>query len=127
VAAGSNVVASGHASVALGKWLEAGPATNAIVIGKGQGGGPTSVLTNNIENSLVVAFGDTAAALFVGGTDNNVGVGTRAPQRKLHVGDAMRLEPLSAAPTPAAEGDMYMDAGTHKLMVYDGTTWHACW
>jgi hypothetical protein len=57
----------------------------------------------------------------------DVGIATRAPQRKLHVGDAIRLEPLSSAPSNPAEGDMYMDATTHKLMVYDGSTWRGCW
>ena len=72
-----------------------------------------------------------------GGSTNffngNVGIGTNAPARKLHVSDAMRLEPLSAAPSSPATGDMYMDDGTNtsngnpKLMVYDGTTWQECW
>jgi hypothetical protein len=56
----------------------------------------------------------------------NVGIGTTSPARKLHVSDAMRLEPGSAPSSPS-EGDMYMDGTTHTLMVYDGTTWQACW
>jgi len=57
----------------------------------------------------------------------NLGLGVQAPARKLHVSDAMRLEPIATAPTSPAEGDIYMDSTTHKLMVYDGTTWQACW
>jgi len=57
----------------------------------------------------------------------NVGIGTTNPQRTLHVSAVMRLEPLVSAPSGPAEGDIYMDATTHKLMVYDGMTWQACW
>ncbi len=65
--------------------------------------------------------------------NGNVGIGTTAPARKLHVSEAMRLEPLSTAPAAPSTGDMYMDDGTNtsdgnpKLMVYDGTTWQECW
>ncbi|MBN1391584.1 MAG: hypothetical protein JW947_02145 [Sedimentisphaerales bacterium] len=56
-----------------------------------------------------------------------VGIGTDTPARMLHVSDTMRLEPRATAPSSPAEGDMYMSSTTHKLMVYDGTTWQACW
>jgi len=57
----------------------------------------------------------------------NVGIGTTRPARALHINDVMRLEPRSSAPASPAEGDMYMDSVTHKLMVYDGAIWQACW
>jgi hypothetical protein len=57
----------------------------------------------------------------------NVGIGIKTPARKLHVSDVIRLEPRATAPADPAEGDMYMDSGTHKLMVYDGSAWRACW
>jgi hypothetical protein len=63
------------------------------------------------------------------GTDagGKVGIGTTSPARKLHVKNVMRLEPVATAPSSPSEGDIYMDSTTHKLMVYDGTTWQACW
>jgi hypothetical protein len=63
------------------------------------------------------------------GTDagGNVGIGTANPARNLHVSDVMRLQPRDSAPPDPAEGDIYMDGTTHKLMVYDGTAWQACW
>ena len=56
-----------------------------------------------------------------------VGIGTTTPARRLHVSDIMRLEPRPTAPSSPGEGDMYMNSTTHKLMIYDGTTWQACW
>ena len=72
-----------------------------------------------IENDL-----DLGSDLFV---SQNLGVGTHSPQRDVHVVHYMRLEPTPYAPSNPAKGDMYMSAATNKLMVYDGTTWQACW
>jgi hypothetical protein len=44
----------------------------------------------------------------------------------LTVGEAVKLKPTLAPDSPV-EGTIYMDATTHKLMVYDGTSWKACW
>jgi hypothetical protein len=57
----------------------------------------------------------------------NLGIGTTTPARSLHISDVMRLEPRATAPDSPAEGDIYMDSTSHKLMVYDGTYWQACW
>ena len=66
------------------------------------------------------------AALYIS-NNGEVGVNSSSPQRSLHINDVMRLEPRSTVPTSPSEGDIYMDAITHKLMVYDGTIWQACW
>ncbi|MDB4655513.1 hypothetical protein OAE48_01570 [Flavobacteriales bacterium] len=75
--------------------------------------------------------------LFVGASDysdavlvtkgGQVGIRTTTPQRELHVNNVMRLEPRASAPSSPAEGDIYMNSTTKKLMVYDGTVWQACW
>lgn len=57
----------------------------------------------------------------------NVGIGTSVPKRKLHVNNVMRLEPRTTAPLSPSEGDIYMNATSHKLMVFDGTIWRSCW
>lgn len=49
------------------------------------------------------------------------------PERTFHVKDVMRIEPTNSAPLNPSEGDIYMNAITHKLMVFDGTTWRSCW
>ena len=59
--------------------------------------------------------------------NGKMGIGTTAPARQLHISEVMRLEPIPSAPSSPSEGDIYMDSTTHKLMVYDGTTWQACW
>lgn len=51
-----------------------------------------------------------------------IGLGVTTPQRKVHIGDALRLEPGTLPSNPAA-GDLYFDATTHKLRCHDGTVW----
>ncbi len=53
----------------------------------------------------------------------NVGIGIEEPQRKLHISEAMRLEPQDSAPDNAAAGDMYFGKDG-KLHLYDGTNWN---
>jgi hypothetical protein len=68
-----------------------------------------------------------SAKRFVINSNGNIGIGTTSPARTLHINSIMRLEPISSAPSNPSEGDIYMDSITHKLMVYDGTTWQSCW
>jgi len=78
---------------------------------------------------LLVEGGDPASGggsygnVLLAQNGGNVGIGTSAPARKLHISDAMRLEPISSAPATPSEGDLYADSTTHKLRYYDGTTW----
>jgi hypothetical protein len=39
----------------------------------------------------------------------------------------LKLTPLNSAPVNPDKGMIYMNNSTNKLMVYDGTTWQACW
>jgi hypothetical protein len=66
-----------------------------------------------------------AKDLFYVRNDGNTGINTIAPARNLHVNDTMRLQPRSAAPSSAAEGDMYYDSDIHALCVYNSTAWVA--
>jgi hypothetical protein len=46
---------------------------------------------------------------------------------RVTVKNLMRLQSLSVPPASPLEVDIYMNRVSHKLMVYDGTTWQACW
>lgn len=70
--------------------------------------------------------GSGAPRMFIDASNGNVGIGTTTPQRSLHINAVMRLQPTGAPANPV-EGDLYMDGASHKLMVYDGTSWQACW
>ncbi len=52
----------------------------------------------------------------------NIGIGTTSPARKLHISDAMRLEPITNAPVSASQGDMYFD-DSDALCVYVSAGW----
>jgi hypothetical protein len=56
-------------------------------------------------------------------SDGNVGIGTTAPERLLHVNGAARLTPTTTPATPAA-GDLFFDsAASNALKFYDGSAW----
>ena len=54
----------------------------------------------------------------------NVGIGVVNPKRKLHVSEAMRLEPQENAPENPKMGDMYFGKDG-KLHLHNGTSWCA--
>lgn len=47
--------------------------------------------------------------------------------KKVNISDVLNLTPRSAAPSGPTAGDIYFNSTTNKLMVYDGSTWQACW
>jgi hypothetical protein len=56
-------------------------------------------------------------------SSGNVGIGTTAPERLLHVNGAARLTPTTTPATPAA-GDLFFDsAASNALKFYDGSAW----
>jgi hypothetical protein len=64
-------------------------------------------------------YSDTNADSYFNG---NIGAGIKAPQRKVHISGAMRLEPQAVAPANASLGDLYVNTDG-KLYFYDGTSW----
>jgi hypothetical protein len=73
--------------------------------------GPLTLQTNNTERMRIDSAG-------------NVGIGTSSPARKLHISQAMRLEPLGGSqPANPSRGDLYSDNDTGTLCYYDGSAW----
>ncbi len=64
-------------------------------------------------------YSETVADSYFAG---NIGVGIEAPQQKVHISGAMRLEPQAAAPAAGALGDLYVNTDG-KLYFHNGTAW----
>ncbi len=71
------------------------------------------------ENFAVYSASDADSYL-----EGNVGIGTSAPQQKVHISGAMRLEPQAAEPTTGDLGDLYVNTDGN-LYFHDGTSWRA--
>ncbi len=104
---------TGHHNVFLGNGTGVSDSSisNSVVIGN----------SAIVSNSNVILLGDTS------NTSINVGIGTAAPARKLHIKSVMRLEPINSPPAQPSKGDIYFDAILNKLRVYDGSVWQNCW
>jgi len=70
-------------------------------------------------------FSSDSSNLFWDDTNNRLGLGTNSPARKLHISEAMRLEPQSSPPASPALGDLYVDSDTTSLCYYNGSSWTA--
>ena len=69
-----------------------------------------------------VAFDAGGAVLLAITGNGNVGRGTTTPARKLHISDAMRLQPIASPPANPASGDLYFDT-SEALCVYVNGAW----
>ncbi|MCB2195348.1 MAG: hypothetical protein KQH79_05790 [Bacteroidetes bacterium] len=120
-------LAAGHNSNSGSKNIAIGPgaghnvadADSSIFIGLEAGYFEDKSSRLYIENSSA----DSSAALIYGEFDNDILI----INGETHIRDVLILKPRDAAPTNPEQGMMYMDAITNKLMVYDGSTWQACW
>ncbi|MFH1615980.1 MAG: hypothetical protein ABIG61_12965 [Planctomycetota bacterium] len=93
--------------------------------GKEVGYGHNLLYIENTNSSSPLIYGEFNNDLVA--INGKLGIETMSPQRTLDVNDVMRLQPRATAPSAPAEGDIYMDSTDHKLKVYDGTAWRACW
>jgi hypothetical protein len=80
-----------------------------------------------LERDIIFVTGKNPSVKMALISNGNLGIGTVVPARKLHVNDAIRLEPLNTSPSNPNKGDMYFDGVLNKLRVYDGTQWQNCW
>ena len=81
----------------------------------------TAATGNGDGHSLDTPDGSGVDVVYVDDTAN-VGIGTQQPARKLHLSEAMRLEPMTAGPADAGQGDLYFDA-SDALCTYMTTGW----
>jgi hypothetical protein len=80
-----------------------------------------------LDRDIIFVTGKDPSIKMVLSSNGNLGIGPVVPARKLHVNDAMRLEPLDISPSNPKKGDIYFDGVLNKLRVYDGTQWQNCW
>jgi len=111
----SNVFNEGTMTDVYGQYIDyggAGTVTNSygLVISG-------SFNKGTADNFAILSASDADSYL-----EGNLGVGVRAPQQKVHISGAMRLEPQATAPATGALGDLYV--GTDgNLYFHDGTGW----
>ncbi len=111
-------------------------AENSLIYGS-RNGGSGYPFTNSghlilqsvttLDRDIIFVTGKTPSPKMNITSSGNVGIGTMQPARKLHVTDAMRLEPIPNPPQSPSKGDMYFDSTLNKLRVYDGSVWQNCW
>jgi hypothetical protein len=68
-------------------------------------------------------FGGNDIPLIYGEFDNNF----VSINGTINIRDVLKLTPKATAPSNPSEGDIYYNSTTHKLMVFDGSTWMPCW
>ena len=130
--AGANTVLNGSQCVAMGERAEC-QGLRSYVFGRSNiASGDYSYSFGNLGLATgdgTFLFSSGAGGATCSGTDvvcfmnNNVGINTQNAQRKLHINDTMRLEPISTAPTSPSAGDIYYDSDTNELCIYNSTAW----
>ncbi len=73
-------------------------------------------------NAMNIAFASGNSEKMRIDTSGNVGIGTTTPARKLHISDAMRLQPIASPPSSPSSGDLYFD-NSEALCVYVSGAW----
>ena len=115
------IASSAESGINYGGWFEAAGTYGRGVYGKATGGSGAALYGEGMNGSK--------AGYFEGEVEitGDVAIGTSDASSTLNISNVLRLQPLSTAPANPSEGDMYMNSRTHKLMVFDGTTWQSCW
>ena len=111
--------------VAMGRFATS-EAVNAMVFGTGLS--YYNQLVNDTEDTLAIGFDATEPTIYLTSpkypdSDGYVGIGLNNPQRKLHISEAMRIEPQEYAPDYASLGDIYVDA-SEAVCVYASDRWN---
>lgn len=93
----------------------------AVRIRAGKSDGADSITDLGAGETVFQVRNNNTSSLTIMG-DGDVGIGTTAPARKLHISDAMRLEPIDDPPATPSPGDIYYDS-TNALCVWVGASW----
>ena len=130
-----NAIIVGHGSmvnrdrgIAVGRFNLTN-ADNAITIGSGVSYGDDFSLKNERENTMALGVRSTKPAIVVTSSSTsetetgNVAIGDMLPQRKLHVSEAMRIEPQDAPPASPSLGDIYVDL-SEAVCVFAAGIWN---
>lgn len=121
---GFNTVANAKYSTTMGEYTNASSYAS-LVIGRYNVGGGNMWNWYATEPIFEIGIGSDdshkANAMTVL-KNGNVGIGTTTPARKLHISDAMRLEPITNPPSNPSQGDLYFD-DSDALCVYVTAGW----
>lgn len=121
VSAGEHIGSNGNVFVgAFSGRMNQG--SNNIFLGNRAGHGDT---WQNVSNRLIINnnyHGDDIPLIY-GEFDNSL----VKVNGSFTIRDILKLTPRSTAPSNPSEGDIYYDSTTHKLMVFNGSVWMACW
>lgn len=79
-------------------------------------------VTNGSKNYDILNLDNNKTTVLKVDKVGNVGIGVENPLRKLHISEAIRLQPQATAPDSGALGDLYVNTDG-KLYFHDGTAW----
>lgn len=80
------------------------------------------LFVSNAGKATISSAGAVADILLLPAAGRFVGIGTATPARKLHVSEAMRLQPSTSPPASPALGDIYVD-DSNAVCVYVDAAW----
>jgi len=113
----STIVNNGAITDAYGQYIDfsgTGTVTNSYGL----------LISSNFNKGSVRNFAIFSASDADSYVEGSLGLGTEAPQQKLHISGVMRLEPQATLlPADGDLGDLYVNSGDNKLYFHDGTVW----
>jgi len=110
-----NTSGSGLGPIEAGSITASGTSPSTVVL--------TAKAAASQTANILEAQNSAGTALAVINNGGNLGVGIANPVRKLHISQAMRLEPQSSPPASPVLGDLYVDSDSNELCFFNGTVW----
>ena len=85
----------------------------------------TTVADSNSTLNNLYVWNENDSPHMVMDHEGELGIGVDVPARKLHISEAMRIEPSSSPPASPSLGDLYVDSDSNELCFYNGSSWVA--